>query len=83
MLNASKLQVQNIWARFYQDKIIITENDVSQYDSYVDSDADDDPFHRLLNSRTIRADPDFDVVDKYVKYITKDQDEDVRNSLKW
>ena len=83
LLNASKIRVQNMWAGFYQDKILIPENDVSQYDSYVDSDGEDDPFHGLLNTRTIRADPDAEVVDEYVKYINKDRDEDVRNPLQW
>ncbi len=63
-----------MWEEFYQDKIIIPENDVSQYDSYMDSDGEDDLFHGLLNTRTIRADPDVEVVDEYAKYITKDQD---------
>ncbi len=30
LLNASKIRVQNMWAKFYQDKIIIPETDVSQ-----------------------------------------------------
>ncbi len=72
-----------MWARFYQDKIIIPENDVSQYDSYMNSNGEDDSFHGLLNTRTIRADLDFEVVDEYVKYITKDRDEDVQNPLHW
>ncbi len=46
-----------------------------------DSDGEDDPFHGLLNTRTNRADPDVEVVDKYVKYITKDRDEDFQNPL--
>ena len=53
LLNASKIRVQNMWARFYQDKIIIPENDVSQYDSYMDSNGEVDPFHGLLNTCTI------------------------------
>ncbi len=81
LLNASKIRIWNMWAGFYQDKIIITENDVSQYDSYMSSDGEDGSFQRLLNTCTIRADPDVEVVDEYVKYITKDQDEDVRNPL--
>ncbi len=72
-----------MWAGFYQDKIIIPENDISQYDSYMDSDGEDDHFHRLLNTRTIREDLDVEVVDEYVKYILKDRDEDVRNPLQW
>lgn len=72
-----------MWAGFYQDKIPIPENNVSQYDSYMDSDGEDDPFHGLLNTRTIRADSDIEVVDEYVKYINKDRDEDVRNHLQW
>ncbi len=83
LLNASKVQVQNMWTGFYQDKIIMPENDVSQYDTYIDSDSEDDPFHRLPNTGTIRADSDVKVVDEYVKYITKDRDEDVRNPLQW
>ncbi len=83
LLNASKIRVQNMWAGFYQDKIIILENDVSQYDSYMDFDSEDDPFHGLLNTCTIRADPDVEVVDEYVKYITKDQDEDIQNRFQW
>lgn len=72
-----------MWAGFYQDKIPIPENNVSQYDSYMDSDGEDDPFHGLLNTRTIRADSDIEVVDEYVKYINKDRDEDVRNPRQW
>ncbi len=83
MLSASKIRVQNIWAGFYQDKMKIQENDVSQYDSYMDFDGEDDSFHGLLNICTIRADPDVEVVDEYITYITKDRDEDVRNSLQW
>ncbi len=83
LLNASKIWVQNMWTRFYQVKIIIPENDDSQYDSYIDSDGEDDPFHGLLNTRTIRACPDVEVVDEYVKYITKNRDKDVRNPLQW
>ncbi len=49
----------------------------------MDSDGENDPFHRLLNTRTIRADPDVELVDEYVKYITKDRDEDFRNPLQW
>ncbi len=62
LLNASKIRLQNMWAGFYQDKIIISENDISQYDSYMDFDGENDPFHGLLNTRTIRADPDVEVV---------------------
>ena len=83
LLNACKIWVQNIWTGFYQDKIMIPENDVSQYNSYMDFDGEDDPFHGLLNTRTIQADPNVEVVDEYVKYITKDRDEDVRNPLQW
>ncbi len=53
LLNGSKIRVQNMWAGFYQDKVIIPENDVSQYDSYMDSDGEDDSFHGLLYTRTI------------------------------
>ena len=49
----------------------------------MDSDGEDDPFHGLLNTRTIRADPDVELVDEYVKYITKDRDENVQNPLQW
>ena len=79
--NASKIRVQNMWTGFYQDKIIIPENDVSLYDPYIDSDGENDPFHGLLNNCTIRGEPDVEVVDEYVKYITKDRDKDVRNPL--
>lgn len=44
-----------MWAGFYQDKILIPKNDVSQYDSYIDPNGEDDPFDGLLNTRTIRA----------------------------
>ncbi len=47
----------------------------------MDSDGEDDPFHGLLNIRTIRADPDVEVVDEYVKYINKNRAEDVWNTL--
>ena len=46
------------------------ENDVFQYDSYIDFDGEDDHFHKLLNICTIQADSNVEVVDKYVKYIT-------------
>ena len=72
-----------MWTRFYQVKIIILENDDSQYDSYIDSDGEDDPFHGLLNTRTIWAGPDVEVVDEYVKHIIKDRDNDVQNPLQW
>ncbi len=72
-----------MWAGFHQDKITIPENYVFQYDSYMDSDSEDDLFHGLLNTRTIGTDPDVELVDKYVKYIIKDQDEDVQNSPQW
>ena len=62
---------------------MIPENDISHYDSYSYSDGEDDFFHGLLNTCTIRADLDVEVVDEYIKYISKDQDEDVRNLLQW
>ena len=49
----------------------------------MNSNGEDDLFHGLLNTRTIRADLDVELVDEYVKYITKDQDEDVQNHLHW
>ena len=54
---------------------------MSQYDSYIESDGEEDLSHELLNTCTIGADPDVEVVDEYVKYITKDRDEDVQNPL--
>ncbi len=72
-----------MWAGFFQDEIIIPENDISQYDSYMDSDGENDAFHGWLNARTIQADADVEVVDEYVMYITKDRDEDVQNRLQW
>ena len=47
----------------------------------MDFDGEYDPFHGLLNTCTIRADPDVEVVNEYVKYITKYRDEDIRNLL--
>ena len=72
-----------MWTGFYQDKIMIPKNDVSQFDSYVNFDGKDDPSYGLLNTRIILADPNFKVVDKYVKYITINQDKDVQNPLQW
>ena len=40
LLNASKIRVQNMWVGSYQDKILIPENDVSQYDFCIDSDGE-------------------------------------------
>ncbi len=60
-----------MWEGFYQDKIIIPENDVSQYDSYMDSDGENDFFHGLLNTLIIRSDPDVEVVDKYESKLLK------------
>ncbi len=47
----------------------------------MDSDSGDDPFHGLLNTCTIRVNQDVEWVDKCVKYITKDRDEDLQNPL--
>ncbi len=63
-----------MWVGSYQDKILIPENDVSQYDFCIDSDGEADLFHGLLNTRIIRADSDVEMVDEYVKYINKDRD---------
>ncbi len=60
-----------MWVGSYQVKILITENDVCHYDSCIESDGEDDLFHGLLNTRTIRVDLDVEMVDKYVKYINK------------
>ena len=49
----------------------------------MDFDGENDPFHGLLNTRTIRANPDVEVVDEYVTYITKNRDKYVRNPLQW
>ena len=51
---------------------MILENDVSQYDSYMDFDGKDHPFHGLLNTCTIQTNLNIKVVNKYIKYITKD-----------
>ena len=72
MLNVSKIWVQNMWTWFYQDKIMIIKNDVSQYESYIHFDKKDDYFYRLLNTHILQADPNVKVVVEYVKYITKD-----------
>lgn len=41
---------------------------------------ENDLFHELLNIYTIQVDPNVEMFDKYVKYITKDQD-DLKPSL--
>lgn len=56
-----------MWIRFYQDQIIISENDVSQYDSYIDFNSEKNFFYRLLNICIIQAHPNVEVVDEYVK----------------
>lgn len=64
LLNISKIGVQNMWTRLYQDNIIISENDISQCDSCIGFDGEDDLFHRLLNTRTIQVDPNVEMVGK-------------------
>lgn len=66
-----------MWTEFCQNKIMISENDVSQYESYINSDSEDNPFYRLLNTYIIQADLNVKVVHKYVKYIAKYQDENI------
>lgn len=66
-----------MWTEFYQDKIIIPENNVFQYNSYIDFNGENDLFHKLLNTGIIQVDLNVEVIDKYVKYITKDQDKDI------
>lgn len=56
---------------------MILENNFSQYDSYINFNSKSDLFHKLLNTNIIQANPNIEVVDKYVKYITKNQDEDI------
>lgn len=50
---------------------MILNNDVSQYDFYINSNSKDKFFNKLLNISTIQADPNIEVIDKYNKYINK------------
>ena len=79
----SKMRVQHLWTGFNQNKIILPQNDVPQFGSFMDSDGENNLFHGLINNRTIRTDPDAETVDEYVKYINKDRDEDIHNPLQW
>lgn len=51
--------------------IMIPENDIFQYDSYIDFNSKNNHFHGLLNTHSIQIDPNVEIIDKYVKYITK------------
>ena len=50
---------------------MISENDVCQYDTYIDFNGKNNHFYRLLNTCIIQVNLNVEVVDKYVKYITK------------
>lgn len=53
LLNVSKLLIHNIWTGFYQDKNYDFKNDFFQYNSYIDSNSENNLFHRLPNICTI------------------------------
>lgn len=50
---------------------MILNNDVSQYDFYINSNSKDKFFNKLHNIFTIQADSNVEIIHKYNKYINK------------
>ena len=49
----------------------------------MDSDGEDDLFHGLLSATKISGAPATEFQDEYIKYISKEKDDDIRNPLQW
>ncbi len=77
---AIKLRVQNLWVACYQDKISLSLR-AFKTSTFNYSDGKDDLFHGLLNTRSTLAEQTTELPEVYVKYITKERDENVSNPL--
>ncbi len=83
LLRASKICLQNLWISHYPDKVTISQHQHTPIANIVDSDREDDLFNRLLSTTEISSAPVTEFQDEYIKYINKEKDDDIRNSLKW
>ncbi len=81
LLQASKIRVQNLWISYYQDKVIISQQQHTPIANILDSDREDDLFHQLLSATKISGAPVTEFQDEYIKYISKEKDDDIRNPL--
>lgn len=83
LLQASKIRVQNLWTSHYQDKVAISHQRHTPIANFVVSDGEDDLFHGLLSATEISGVPAMELRDEYIKYISKEKDDDIRNPLQW
>ena len=79
---ATKVRVQNLRIACYQDKISLPPR-ASEINTFIDSDGDEDLFHGSLDTHSTPAKQTMELPDNYVKYITKERDENVCNPLQW
>lgn len=78
LYEASRLRVQTLWIGSYQDKVPVEEN--SNSDIYDSINQEDDIFQGFTNTRTAYG-RNLEVKDEYMRYITKDPEENVKNPL--
>ena len=83
LLQASKIRLQNLWTSHYQAKVTTSHQGHTPVANFVDSDGEDDLFHGLLSATEISGAPTMELQDEYIKYISKEKDDDIRNPLQW
>lgn len=77
---AIKLRVQNLWIACYQDKISFLSQ-ASKTNTFIDLDSNNNLFYSLLNVHSTPAEIIIELLDEYVKYITKNRNKDINNPL--
>ena len=62
-------------------KVTISHQGHTPIANFVDSDWEDDLFHGLLSATKISGAPAMELQDEYIKFISKEKDDDICNPL--